>query len=439
MFTALFAAALVAAAAPAAQPAATPGQTATLSLNQAVNRGLTENLTYLRAQESVSAAIARLKQARAPELPFLVLKDAYKNTNPLASLTLPLPPPLGPVNVTQGLENANDPRIALQYTLFDGGKTASQAGEAAASLASVESQLRAAADGTVQSVSDGYYRLLEARRLADVADEAVRVDQAHVKQAQQFLQAGTVARSDVLRAETTLANDQVAAIRAHNSADLAESSLDNALSYPATTHLVLTDSIGQSVPEITLEALQSAAHVNRGELQAARYAIDAAHATIGIARSDEVPSISLQASEGNTQPQLVSGFRAQFMLQLDAVWTLFDHGLTAGKIHEAESQLRNTELAYRQTEQGVDLQVEQAYLDLQASRAAVGAAQRLVTFAEENRRLAEERYNAGVGTAVELADAQLNATSAQQELVKALGDQQTALVDARYAAGLLGR
>ncbi|TAM92113.1 TolC family protein [bacterium] len=438
MFTALFAAALVAAA-PTAQPSAAPEQTVTISLSQAVNRGLSENLTYLRALENVSAAVARLKQARAPELPFLVLKDAYKYTNPLASLTLPLPPPLGPVDVKQGLENANDPRVALQYTLYDGGKTASRAGEAAAALASIESQLRAAADGTVQTVSDGYYRLLVARRLAGVADEALQVDQAHVKQAQQFLRAGTVARSDVLRAETTLANDQVSAIRAHNAADLAESSLDSALDYPVTTHLVLTDSVAPSIPEITLATLQTAAHANRGELQAARYAIDAAHAAIGIARSDEIPSISLEASEGNAQPQLVSGFHAQFMLQLDAVWTLFDHGLTAGRIHEAESQLRNAELGYRQTQQDVDLQVEQAYLDLQSSHSGVEAAQRLVAFAEENRRLAEERYNAGVGTAVELADAQLNATSAQQELVKALGDQQTALIDARYAAGLLGR
>ncbi|TAM61895.1 TolC family protein [bacterium] len=438
MLTALLAATIVAAA-PAPTPTPAISQTITLSLTQAVERGLSENLSYLRAHESVATAVARLRQARAPELPFLVLKDAYTHTDPLAALTLHLPPPLGPVTVKQGLENANDPRIALQYTLFDGGKTTSQAGQAAAGLAAVESQLRAAAGTTVQTVSDGYYRLLEARQLAEVADEAVRVDQAHVKQAQQFLQAGTVARSDVLRAETTLGNDQVAAIRTHNAADVAESALDDALAYPVTTHLVLTDTISESVPQIALETLQQAAQANRGELQAARYAIAAAHAALGVARSSTVPSLSLQASEGNAQPQIVSGYHAQFLLQLDAVWTLFDHGLTAGRIQEAQSQLGDAELAYRQAVQSVDLQVEQAYLDLQAARAGVDAAQRLVAFADENRRLAEERYKAGVGTAVELADAQLNATSAQQSLVKALGDQQTALVDARYAAGLLGR
>ncbi|HVA37479.1 MAG TPA: TolC family protein [Candidatus Dormibacteraeota bacterium] len=439
MLTALLGTVLVAAATP--QPSATPPpSTVTLSLNQAVDRALTGNLRYRQAQESVTSSIAQLRQARSPQFPFLVFSDKYQYTNPLAALTLPpLVPGASPLTLDQGLKNANDPRVSLSYTLFDGGKTASQVGEAAAGVAAAEAQAREAADATVQAVANGYYTLLETRRLADVSDEAVRVDQQHVTQAEQFLAAGTVARSDVLRADTTLANDQVTAIRAHNTANLAESSLDNLLDYPVSTHLALTDSIAQSVPELSLETLQKAARENRGELQAAHFAIDAAQAAVGVARSQEAPSISLDASSGNAQPQVVSGYHSQFMLQLSAVWTLFDHGLTAGRIQQAESQLSNAKLAYRQAEQDVDLQVEQAYLNLQAARTGVEAAKRLVTFADENRRLAEERYRAGVGTAVEFADAQLNATSAQQNLVKALADQQTALVDARYAAGLLGR
>lgn len=440
MLTALFAAVLVAAAAAPTPAAPLAAKTMTLSLNQAVDRGLSANLRYRQSLESIQASLAQLQQARAPQMPFFIFKDTYQNTNPLAALTLPpLVPGMSPLTLKQGLENANDPRVALQYTLFDGGKTASQVGQAAAGLAAFEAQARAAADATVQAVADGYYQLVETRRLADVADEAVHVDQAHVKQAQQFLSAGTVARSDVLRAETTLANDQVAAIRAHNAVDLAESSLDNTLDYPVSTHLVLTDTIAPTAPEIALQTLESAAHQYRGELQAARFAIDAAHAAVGIARSNYIPSLALQASEGNTQPQLVSGFHAQFNLQLTAVWTLFDHGFTVGRLHQAESQVHTADLGYQEAEHDIDLQVEQAYLNLQAARSGVEAAQRLVSFAEENRRLAEERYRAGVGTAIELADAQLNATSAQQNLVKALADQQIALVDARYAAGLLGR
>jgi len=438
MLAALCATVLVAAAPSAPSPTPEP-QAITLSLNQAIARGLSANLQYRQAEESVAAATAQLKQARAPQLPSIALQDTYAHTTPVVSFTLPLPPPAGPITISQGLENANNPRATLQYLLFDGGRTASQVGQTAANLAAVAAQQRAAADSTVQTVANGYYQLLEARRLAEVADEAVRVDQAHVKQAQQFLSAGTVARTDVLRAETTLSNDQAAAIRAHNAADLAEASLDSALDYPIGTHLVLTDSIAATAPEISLETLLSAAHANRGELQAAKFAIDAARAAVVVARSGYVPSIALQASEGQEQPQLTTGFHGQLILALNAVWTLYDHGLTAGRIQQAQSQVRTAELAFQAVEQNVDLQVRQAYLNLQAARSNVEAAQRTVAFAEENRRLAEERYKAGVGTAIEIADAQLQATLAEQSLVTALADQQIALVNARYAAGLLGR
>ncbi|MDE2572510.1 MAG: TolC family protein [bacterium] len=414
--------------------------TVTLSLNQAIARGLEQNLDYRVAQEAITAAAAQLKQARAPELPFLSVGDTYQNTNPIVRITIPpLAPGARPLTLSEGLENVNNPNASIRFTLFDSGKTESQVGEAAASLAVAESQARESAGATVRTVSDDYYQLLQAQRLAAVADQALTVDQAHVKQAQQLLDAGTVARTDVLRAQTTLSNDQVAAIQAHNQVALAESSLDNALNYPVDTSLVLTDSIAATAPAISIETLRAAARANRGELLAARFAIDAAQAAVGVARSSGLPSINLQASEGNAQPALRSGFHAQFVLQLQAVWTLFDHGLTAGAVQRAESEVRRANLAYRQAQQGVDLQVKQAYLNLQAAQQGVVAAQHAVTYAEDNRRLDEERYSAGVGTALELADAQLQATTAEQNLVKALAEQQTALVNARFSAGLLGR
>ena len=72
-----------------------------------------------------------------------------------------------------------------------------------------------------------------------------------------------------------------------------------------------------------------------------------------------------------------------------------------------------------QEELTVRVQVEQALLDVQAAKVGIDAARDSVTNAHERLRLAEGRYEAGVGSIIELDDAQLAAANAGAQLVQA--------------------
>ena len=84
--------------------------------------------------------------------------------------------------------------------------------------------------------------------------------------------------------------------------------------------------------------------------------------------------------------------------------------------------------------QSVRLDVDQARLAVRASKAALAASGDAVTNARERLKLAEGRYQAGVGNAIELGDSQVALTSALAQQVQA--DQKLAAARAQLLRAL---
>ena len=427
------AAILIAASAGTSAFAQTQSTTGTpLSLDAAIAIALKQNLQYQTALAKVDGVAAQLRQARAPQLPGIALQDQYQYVNPVAKLSTPFGElPFSTVNAT------NVPLVAMQYTLFDGGLTAARVGQATAGLSAAEAAAHEAQAGVVAQVSKSYYDLVSASEMKSVADRAVDVAQAHVKEAEQLLANGMIPRADLLRAQAELANEHVNAIAAGNGVDLAAVALDSVLNVPLSTVYRPTDSLEGSVPEVKLENLLQSAHTSRGELVAARYAVDAAKRAVDAARAGYLPQVKAVVADGNTQPAVVGGYHNQFSVGLNAVWTLFDNGYSSGRVAEARAGLREAELGVAQLQNGIDLQVRQAYLNLNEARASLDAAKQLVVLSDENLRLAQVRYRGGVGTALELQDAELRDRSARQTLTQAQAALRQSVVQLRFAAGLL--
>jgi len=410
----------------AEQPAARP-----LSLDEAITLALANNLGYRSAKIAVGAAEARLREAESPRLPVLAVRDTYQYANPVATLQTPIGSlPFSP-------NSTNVPLLALQYSLFDGGLTAARVGEAASGLAAARATERVARGEVIAAASKAYYDLMAAMRLADVANHAVDLAEGHLKQAQALYDNGQIPKADVLRAQTELANQRVNAIGAKNAVALAQVALDDVLNVPQTNLYAPTDRLSDELPAFNLDAILGSARTSRGEILAAEAAVSAARRAVDEARANSWPQVGVTLADGNTQPAVVNGYHNQFSVGLNAVWTLFDHDYTAGRIAAARSGVRQAEIALEQLRDGVELQVRQAYLNANEAAARVAAAKQLVTSADESLRVAQVRYRGGVGTALELQDAELQDISARQTLVNAEAALRESIVQLRFAAGLL--
>jgi outer membrane protein len=402
-----------------------------LSLDNAVAIALKQNLQYQSAHVAVAAARAQLRQSLAPRFPAVALQDTYQYVDRVAKLSTPFGAlPFSSVNTT------NVPLVALQYTIYDGGLTAAHIGEAEENLAAAQDQERQARGAVVAAVAKAYFDLVSAMAMRDVANRAVGVAAGHVKQARQLLQSGMIPRADLLRAQTELANEQMNQIGAASNVTLAQTALNDVLNVPFTTAYVPTEALDPPPQRFNLGNLLAAAHAQRGDLAAAQIAVLAAGRAVDAARSASAPQIKAMVADGNMQPAVVGGYHNQFSVSLNAVWTLFDNGYTAGRVAEAQAAVQQAQLGVQQLQNGIDLQVRQAYLNVNQAQARVDAAQHLVTLSGENLRLAQIRYRGGVGTALELQDAELRDRSALQELTGAQAALRQGVVQLRFAAGL---
>ena len=107
------------------------------------------------------------------------------------------------------------------------------------------------------------------------------------------------------------------------------------------------------------------------------------------------------------------------------------------QVEEARANAEAAKAALDITTESAMLDVEQSYLALKEADERRAAAAKLVEQAEENLTLAERQYAVGVGTSLDVSDAQLTRSNAQITNIQANTDFNSSLVRLRRAVGLL--
>lgn len=115
---------------------------------------------------------------------------------------------------------------------------------------------------------------------------------------------------------------------------------------------------------------------------------------------------------------------------------IFDSGVTLSKVHAAEEKLLQAEETYRDTVDTVELEVRSNYLGLREAEKRISTTQVAVAKAEEDFHIAQVRYMAGVGTNLDVIDAQVALTEARTNFVNALYDYNTSKIALETAMGV---
>jgi TolC family type I secretion outer membrane protein len=417
-------------AAPAPPPAPAPAQATSptaplrLTLSEATALALRQQPTIRSAQGSLTAAEARIPQAKSSYYPRIDLLTGVQVSEFKSSTTN-----------QRTRDESTFINLQGRQLIYDFGKTAALVDEAKAGSRVAVGELERVRDVVVQNVRQAYFNLLQARRLVGVADAALARSELNLRSARGFFEVGTKPKSDVTQAEVEVANARVDVIRARNLVRFTQTSLANALGLEATVPIEIEDILVYEPVALDPAQLLTEALGNRPELRQFQARLDAARAQLTGARARYLPDITVSGTVGTASDDAVvstdgvSGvsFADQWSLTAQLSWNLFEGYFTQSRVKETQALLEAARANYEVVELQVRLEVEQAYIAVVEASERIGATDKAIESARENLRLAQGRYDAGVGTILDLTSAQLSLSNAEADGVRALTDYRVGL------------
>jgi outer membrane protein len=409
-----------------------------LSLLQCLNLALQQNASILKAKNDLEAAHGVVVQTRAVALPQLTATGQYKYTDPNAIENFP-----GFAASPNQNWNAG---IQLLQSIYEGGKMVAAIRAAGATKQQALAQYQTAVADTLLSVRLAYYDTLLAAQQITVHEASVNLLQKELEDQQHRLDAGTVPKFNVLRAEVAVANERPNLIQAKNNYRVAKNNLSNLLGYDLPRDiwedvpLNLSDALDTAPFEVNLPDAIQQALTKRSELLALRKTEELQQLNVTSAKSGYKPTVSLFAGYGWNNAQFtapvtldhdISGWNAGAQLQ----WDIFDGMLTQGKVTQAKSLYDKSKNDLADQSRQIELEVRTAYSDFIEAKEVLDSQEKVQEEADEALREAKSRAEAGTGTQLDVLDSETALTQARTTQIQALHDYDTARAKLQRAIG----
>ena len=393
-----------------------------LSLDQAVARALKNQPQIQQAQASTDAARARADQAFSGLMPQVTGVGTYsRSTSNFA------PSPGSVPSQLQSSRSANFKTsdyfnfgLTGSILVYDFGQTRGRWHAAEANVDSQEASLYATRTQIVLSVRTAYFQARAQKALLDVAQQTLSNQDKHLQQIEGFVQAGSRPEIDLAQAKSDRASAELQVINAQNAFDTARAQLSQAIGEDEPVFYDVADDTlapvsGEDGP---VAVLADTAYANRPDLRALRRQEDAQRITVSATKAAYAPSLGVSTGLTEAGPQLDS-LVWNWNVKATLTWQIYQGGLVPAQVREAEANLSGTLAQERLLRQQIRFDVEQAFLAAKAAKAAETSAEVAAANARERYRLAEGRYQSGVGSIIELGDAQVALSNALAQSVQA--------------------
>jgi outer membrane protein len=431
-----------------------------LTLDEALLTALANHPSLSAARERVAAQRAVLGQQTAAYYPIISATGQYRTTTESGTTSI----------APNGFDFFNS-QLTFNMILYNFGKREGAVQAARETLSATDYNYKTTVDAVVLGVKQAYYFYLGARAIVNVREDTVKSRDLLVKQTQGFYNVGTRARIDVVRAEANLYTAQADLIAATNAVQIAWVNLKNAMGLRELPERPLAEEANLTTIPYTLEEAREIAYATRPELKSFDAQLRAQDQNIAVARRGHLPDLIFDAnwrrsnvsngvtadsvctetlfatdSQGNstsfcakkeTITHSVDTFplRPAWQVQLSLNIPIFDGFRTTNRVDESLHTYYVIKAQEEQQRQQVALDVEQAYLTLVQLQQRIKANEAAAAAAKENLDLANGRYQVGVGSIIEVTDAQQLYTDAQTTYVRTLYDYKIADAQLTRAIG----
>jgi outer membrane protein len=406
-----------------------------LTIEDAVRIGLDNHPRVKAANERVASQQAVLGQQMSAYYPTLNLSNQYRTTQSSSDGGAP-----------EAFESYSS-QANFSMILYNFGKREGNVQAARETVDVTKQDYATTNQDIILSIKQAYYVYLAAQALVRVRQETVRSRELLVRQAQGFYEVGTRARIDVARAEANLFTAQADLIAAENGVKIAWVTLRNAMGSPRLPEQPVAEDSPEVEFSMNLAAARNVAFDSRTELKSFEAQRRAADQLIATARRGHLPDFIFDANYGrrhvsNEKVDTKVGERTLNTFPLQPTWSvqlsfnipIFDGFRTTNRVQETLHNYYNVRAQEEDRRQLIALEVEQSYLRVVETQERIRANEAAAKAAKENLDLAQGRYQVGVGSIIEVTDAETLYTDAQTTYVRTVYEYKIA--DAQLARAM---
>ncbi len=427
-----------------------------LTFDAAILRALRDGEEVRAATTAVEIADAQIGISRSTGLPQLRLNSAYSQVIENARATI--------VGAVFGQAYTYSASAQLSQPLFLGGRVVAGAKAAGAVRGAARATTAEVRGQVVVDVERAYLNALFTKRLIEIQRRNLQLADDRVAQAQQLETAGRASRYDVLRLKVERANLEPNLIQAQNDFAIAVLNLRRLVNVPSERPITLTSELDTLSLRRLLVTVDTSANIGevRASVRAAELTRVAREAGVRVARADLFPSVTatftsgylaLPASngfptrggatsnancpEGSTATRLCqnNGWFADRNFGFQVSWPIFDGLRTRANLENAHALVDLSNIQLAQVRELVSIEAAAARAEFGRARTLFDARRETVAEATEAYDLAVLRNTRGVGTTLDVSDAQLNLVRSQVNAARAIYDVFLAAADLARATG----
>jgi len=421
-----------------ASETAVPGKL-TLTMARAVEIAQKTQPSLRQAKATIDAATGRVDGAKVTEHPIITLGAS-----------------VGASSSQRGLCAFNDPTqgycggfftgsyttaltAGASWRIYDFGLTHANVEAAVANEDAAKAGYSVSSLDVRRDVEVAYLEALARRRLVLVAEATVKSEAGHLDQAKRFVAAQAQDPIQVAQAQARYSNAQSALAQAQSDEAVALANLRAAIGWLDPSRAPAVDPnwptpASEEPPD--LAQLVDTARKFRPEITQLDKEIQAADASVTAAHAERRPILS--ASGGisySPLPTETPATQPSWQAGLSLTWQLWDGGRSHSDVEVANANLVSAQAQKDALLVSLTSALESSRAQIVANKANVASSTEGVTAAKEELKLAEARYAQGLGSQIELADAQTAVTTASGNLITAEWNLATAWATLRRALG----
>jgi len=424
-----------------------------LSLDECINIALEKNSTlrvsrlsdeaadkdvlgsYSGILPSVSVSASKAVNINGPseDVQVVTLKDTITNVVSQQKVTI--------VSKKTSV-NTNGLGLQVNQPIFDGGIWWNRIRKAKTDKKSSEFGLLSKENDIILQVQQAYFNLNKQIKLLEVYEIAVTRSQGQLDRTEKMYELGAIAQLDVFQSRVNLGNDRISLLQQKNTVDQAKKNLNLVMGrdpfYPlkVDSEISLDTTIPES-KELFQIAIDNQPAIKQGEAD-----LKSSKLSVSISKGQYYPNLSGYVSYGRNNQDMnrvyTTNFSEDYSMRygVNLSMNFFNGFSDYVSVQKAKISEKTAKENFEEYKRNLASEIEQYYANYKSYLDIIEINKQNLEAAKEEVRLAEERYQIGAGTALEVREAQVNLTRAEEILIAAQFNARIVLAQLDNGLGL---